>query len=52
MAGDEKMVRISITIPESVANALREYCEKERRSVSAQLTLLAEKLLADQNEAK
>lgn len=45
MDKQEKMVRTSVTIPESVMKKFRDYCNKQRRSVSAQLTLLIEKEL-------
>jgi hypothetical protein len=45
MDKQEKLVRTSVTIPESVMKKFRDYCNKERRSVSAQLTLLIEKEL-------
>jgi metal-responsive CopG/Arc/MetJ family transcriptional regulator len=40
-----KMVRTSVTVPESLIEKFREYCKKNRRSVSAQITLLIEKEL-------
>ena len=43
------LVRTSVTIPESVMKKFRDYCNKQRRSVSAQLTLLIEKELEDQD---
>lgn len=39
------MIRISATIPESVAESFKELCKTERRSVSAQITLLMEQAL-------
>ena len=47
MDKQEKMVRTSVTIPESVMKKFRDYCNKQRRSVSAQLTLLIEKELEE-----
>lgn len=49
-ASEEQMIRISATIPESVIEQFKELCKKERRSVSAQLTLLMEKALKKQKE--
>lgn len=34
-------------MPEEVAKKIEDYCEKERRSVSSLLTLLAENFLKD-----
>jgi metal-responsive CopG/Arc/MetJ family transcriptional regulator len=42
-----KMIRKSVTMPEEVAKKIEDYCEKERRSVSSLLTLLAENFLKD-----
>ena len=50
MDKQEKMARTSITIPESVMKKFRDYCNKQRRSVSAQLTLLIEKELESQEK--
>ncbi len=47
----EKMVRTSVTIPESLIEKFRDYCKVKRRSVSAQITLLIEQELKEQ-EAK
>ncbi len=44
---EEKMVRISATIPQTVLNQFKEYCREERRSVSAQITILMEKALSE-----
>ena len=41
----EKMTRISATIPEPVAEQFKELCKKQRRSVSAQITLLMEQAI-------
>ncbi|NJL52538.1 MAG: CopG family transcriptional regulator [Hydrococcus sp. SU_1_0] len=43
------MVRTSVTIPESVMKKFRDYCNKQRRSLSAQITLLIEKELEEKN---
>lgn len=43
----EKMTRISATIPEPVAERFKEFCKKQRRSVSAQITLLMEQALKE-----
>ncbi len=45
----EKMTRISATIPEGVAEQFKELCKKQRRSVSAQITLLMEQALREEN---
>lgn len=50
MDKQEKMVRTSVTIPESVMKKFRDYCGKQRRSVSAQITLLIEKELESQEK--
>lgn len=50
MDKQEKMVRTSVTIPESVMKKFRDYCNKQRRSVSAQMTLLIEKELESQEK--
>lgn len=42
------MTRISATIPEAVAERFKEYCKKQRRSVSAQLTLLMEQVMKEE----
>ncbi len=44
---EEKMVRISATIPQTVLEQFKEYCKEERRSVSAQITILMEKALSE-----
>ncbi len=41
------MARTSITVPEDLLEQFKAYCEKEKRSVSAQLQLLIEKLLQE-----
>jgi metal-responsive CopG/Arc/MetJ family transcriptional regulator len=46
----EKMTRISATIPESVAEQFKELCKKQRRSVSAQITLLMEQALKEEQQ--
>ena len=43
----EKMTRISATIPEPVAEQFKDFCKKQRRSVSAQITLLMEQALRE-----
>ena len=45
--GQEKMTRISATIPEPVAEQFKDLCKKQRRSVSAQITLLMEQALRE-----
>jgi metal-responsive CopG/Arc/MetJ family transcriptional regulator len=52
MSNLEKMVRTSVTIPESLIEEFKEYCKKTRRSVSAQVTLLIEKELEAQKDKK
>ncbi|MGL5803860.1 MAG: ribbon-helix-helix domain-containing protein [Xenococcaceae cyanobacterium] len=44
------MVRTSVTVPESLIEKFREYCKKNRRSVSAQITLLIERELQINNK--
>jgi len=41
----EKMARTSITVPQELLEDFRKYCDKKRRSVSAQVALLMEKAL-------
>jgi len=43
----EKMARTSITIPESLLEQFKEYCDKQRRSVSSQIALLMEKAIQE-----
>lgn len=43
----EAMTRISATIPEPVAERFKEFCKKQRRSVSAQITLLMEQAMQE-----
>jgi len=52
MKEGEKMTRLSITVPESIAEQFRHYCEEQRRSVSAQVTLLMEKLIKETEESQ
>lgn len=52
MLSQEKMARISATIPESVVEQLRLASKEERRSMSAQLTLLIEEGLKRRNEKR
>jgi len=40
----KKMSRTSITVPEDLLEWFKSYCEKEKRSVSAQLQLMIESL--------
>jgi hypothetical protein len=47
MAEEEKMTRISATIPERVADQFKEFCKRQRRSVSAQITLLMEQAMKE-----
>lgn len=49
---EEKMVRTSVTIPESVIEKFKIYCRDKRRSVSAQITFLIEQELEQQKEDK
>ena len=49
---EEKMVRTSVTIPESVMKEFKVYCKNKRRSVSAQITLLIEQELEQENQNK
>lgn len=44
------MVRTSITIPESLLEEFRLYCEKQRRSVSSQIALLMEEKLEEKGK--
>ena len=37
-----KMVRVNITMPEDTHRRFKEYCEKQHRSISAQLSYWAE----------
>ena len=46
----DKMVRISATIPEDIVEKFKEYCKQERRSMSAQITFLMEKALEQKEE--
>lgn len=46
---EEKMVRTSVTIPESVIEQFKILCKEKRRSVSAQITLLMEQELKQSN---
>jgi len=48
---DNEMQRLSITMPGDVAQELRELSRRERRPISAQLTLIVEKYLQEQEEA-
>lgn len=48
----EKMVRISATIPEDIVAKFKEYCKEERRSMSAQITFLMEKALEEKGKLK
>lgn len=47
---EEKMVRTSITIPETIMEKFKVYCKDKRRSVSAQITLLIEQELEQENK--
>ena len=49
---EEKMVRTSVTIPESVIKKFKAYCKSKRRSVSAQITLLIEQELEQEDNKK
>lgn len=46
----EKMARTSITVPIELLEDFRKYCDKKRRSVSAQVALLMEKALQASEE--
>ncbi|NDJ21235.1 ribbon-helix-helix protein, CopG family [Nostoc sp. B(2019)] len=39
------MARTSITVPEQLLEEFKQYCDKQRRSVSAQIALLMEEAL-------
>ncbi|MBW4469220.1 MAG: hypothetical protein KME45_03045 [Stenomitos rutilans HA7619-LM2] len=41
------MARTSITVPESLLERFRKYCDKQRRSVSSQIALLMEEVVDD-----
>lgn len=41
----EKLARTSITVPEQLLTDFKRYCDQQRRSVSAQITLLMEEAL-------
>lgn len=47
---EEKMVRTSVTIPETIMEKFKVYCKDKRRSVSAQITLLIEQELEQENK--
>ena len=49
---EEKMVRTSVTIPESIIEKFKVYCKGKRRSVSAQITLLIEQELKNEKKDK
>jgi hypothetical protein len=51
MAKEGQITRISATIPESVAERFKEFCKKQRRSVSAQITLLMEQAMEKEKNA-
>lgn len=46
----ESKTRILVTIPETVAEQFKEFCKKQRRSVSAQITLLMEQAMQQEVE--
>ncbi len=46
----KKMAKISLTVPEEVLEEFKKYCEIERRSVSAQVSLLMEKAVKESKE--
>lgn len=46
------MTRLTATIPEEVADEFRKYCERQRRSMSAQITLLIEQAMEEQHDHK
>ncbi|OWY65861.1 CopG family transcriptional regulator [cyanobacterium TDX16] len=50
LSEQDKLERISATVPASVIKQFKELCKKERRSMSAQITLLMEKALEEQKE--
>ncbi|MEM9116936.1 MAG: CopG family transcriptional regulator [Cyanobacteria bacterium P01_F01_bin.56] len=39
------MARTSITVPETLLEQFKQYCEKQRRSVSAQVTYMMEEAI-------
>lgn len=45
-----EMARTSITVPEKLLEDFKKYCDKQRRSVSAQVALLMEETLQQTNE--
>jgi len=45
-----RMERLSATMPREVLQGLRELCRRERRPLSAQLTLIVEEYLKEQHE--
>lgn len=49
---EEKMDRLSATMPRDVLEGLRELSRQERRPISAQLTLIVEKYLMELEERK
>lgn len=49
---EEKMERLSATMPKEVLEGLRTLSRKERRPLSAQLTLIVEEYLKEQHEPK
>ena len=50
--GEEKMTRLSITVPESMDRFIREYSKQQKRSVSAQIQLLIEQLQQELEKQK
>jgi len=44
----EKMARTSITIPEELLEEFKQYCDEQRRSVSAQIAFMIEEALRGQ----
>ncbi len=49
--GEQKMERLSATMPKDVLDRLRELSRKERRPISAQLTLIVERYLEETQQA-
>jgi metal-responsive CopG/Arc/MetJ family transcriptional regulator len=48
----EKMSRTSVTIPESLLVWFQDYCKKQKRSVSAQISFMIEQLKEQEERDK
>lgn len=48
----EKMSRTSVTIPESLLAWFQDYCKKQKRSVSAQISFMIEQLKEQEERDK